>query len=261
MGQSSKKKQIFVCKDGNLYRSQGFLEALRLDRKNEGTRNGAPVISLVGAGGKTSVIRALAKEYAHVGIPVAVTTTTHLMMEELPWFLLEPSVEKMENILRKYGQVWVGTSAERGRMTGVPEPFFRWMLGRGIPVLVEADGSRRLPVKAPGPEEPVIPKESTHVLALYGLDGIGLPFQEACFRPEVACRLTNKRKMDLIQPNDISVLAGHSHGGRKGCPPQAEYTVVLNKADTEEMLVLAAQIGTQLEQRGSGQVLVASNTG
>ncbi len=36
-------------------------------------------------------------------------------------------------------------------------------------VLVEADGSRRLPVKVPGPNEPVVPKNSDMVLCVLGL--------------------------------------------------------------------------------------------
>ena len=55
----------------------------------------SPVISAVGAGGKTSSIRCLAQEYVERGQRVIVLTTTHMTAEDRPWFLLEPSEEKM----------------------------------------------------------------------------------------------------------------------------------------------------------------------
>lgn len=43
-------------------------------------------------------------------------------------------------------------------------------------VLVEADGSRRLPVKAPAVYEPVIPPGTDLVVGVIGLDALAVPW-------------------------------------------------------------------------------------
>ena len=49
-------------------------------------------------------------------------------------------------------------------------------------ILVEADGSKRLPVKVPGPKEPVIPENSDQILCIYGLGALGKQAADCCFR-------------------------------------------------------------------------------
>ena len=52
---------------------------------------------------------------------------------------------------------------------------------RGGIVLVEADGAKELPCKVPEEWEPVIPKQTTQVVAVYGLDAIGKHLQKLVF--------------------------------------------------------------------------------
>ena len=49
-------------------------------------------------------------------------------------------------------------------------------------VLIEADGSKRLPVKVPGENEPVIPENSSVIICIYGLGAIGKQSDSCCFR-------------------------------------------------------------------------------
>ena len=70
--QDSAAGKMFYCyRDNNLYESKLLTEAAGL------TGVKYPVVSAVGAGGKTTTLRRLADEYVQPGVPVIVTTTTH----------------------------------------------------------------------------------------------------------------------------------------------------------------------------------------
>ena len=81
---------ILRYEHGKLVEQRTYREALQLED------NVSPVISIVGAGGKTTTIHQIAQEYVKADIPVIVTTTTHMRIEEEPYFLLE------EEMLQKY---------------------------------------------------------------------------------------------------------------------------------------------------------------
>lgn len=218
----------------------------------------APAVSVVGAGGKTSLLCRLAQEYAKAGQQAVVTTTTHILKEDRPYFLADPSPDQIRKCLEAYGQAWAGGSSPGGRLKGLPEEDLKQIFGWGIPVLIEADGAKRMPLKVPADHEPVILPQTTHVLSVYGLDAVGRPLEEVCFRQKEAEALLEKRGTEQVTPEDIAFLAASERGGRKGCPPGALYTVVLNKADTPDRRKAALAICGMLEERGAGRVLVTS---
>ena len=125
-----------------------------------------------------------------------------------------------------------------------------------IPVLIEADGARRLPAKVPAKHEPVILPCTTYVLSVYGLDSIGQKIEDVVFRHELAEKLLNKKKNECVSAEDIAILASSVYGGRKGCPEKAGYTVVLNKADNETRKRTALAVCRALEDRKIRQVIV-----
>ena len=114
------------------------------------------------------------------------------MDEGKEYFLLDPSVEKIRQYLETFRQVWVGRPVPGGKLKGLAEPVFGELLTWDIPLPIEADGARRMPLKVPAAHEPVIPGETTHVLSVYGLDAVGRTFKEVCFRFELACPFLKK---------------------------------------------------------------------
>ena len=180
-----------------------------------------------------------------------------MMVEDRPWFLLEPSAEKMGELLAAYGQAWVGTPAPGGKMQGVPCEFLDKIWEMGLPVLIEADGARKLPLKVPGEQEPVILPETTHVLSVYGLDAVGQRMEDVCFRPDRAAELLDKKITERVTAEDIAFLAASDRAGRKGCPPEAVYTVVLNKADDRKRRECALEICGLLRGKEIGNVIVS----
>ena len=251
---------ILRYEHGQLVEQRTYREALHLEA------DVSPVISIVGAGGKTITIRHLAQEYADTGWEAAVTTTTHMEIEERSCFLLDESMERFQKLMEQERQVWFGVPApikktdNVKKMQAVSEDFFQQVLELQIPVLIEADGSRHLPCKAPGDREPVLRKETTDVLAVYGLDAVGKSIRESCFRPEIVAEILQKKQSDILCIEDIAVLATNVRGGRKDVLKSQHYRIILNKADGIERVKIAEQICKKIVERECLDIIVTSQT-
>ena len=251
---------ILRYEHGQLVEQRTYREALHLEA------DVSPVISIVGAGGKTTTIRHLAQEYADTGWEAAVTTTTHMEIEERSCFLLDESMERFQKLMEQERQVWFGVPApikktdNVKKMQAVSEDFFQQVLELQIPVLIEADGSRHLPCKAPGDREPVLRKETTDVLAVYGLDAVGKSIRESCFRPEIVAEILQKKQSDILCAEDIAVLATSVRGGRKDVLKSKHYRIILNKADGIERVKIAEQICKKIVERECLDIIVTSQT-
>jgi molybdenum cofactor cytidylyltransferase len=114
-------------------------------------------------------------------------------------------------------------------------------------VIVEADGSRRLPFKAPAAHEPVIPTSATIVVPIVGLDVLGQSLDaEHVHRPEIVAELTGAALGDPVTPAMIAAVLAHPQGGAKGMPPNARLIPFLNKAEDEATLAAAREIARLL---------------
>ena len=164
----------------------------------------------------------------------------------------------MERILSDEGMVWLGLPAGDGKMQAPPRGFLQLVLEMGYPLLIEADGAKRFPVKAPASHEPVLLPETTHVINVCGLDSLGKPMEEVCFRPEIAAGLLQKQKADPVTREDIVELALDSRAGKKHVMPHMSYQLVLNKADGTKDEANALGICRLAEKRGFTQITVTA---
>lgn len=117
------------------------------------------MVALVGAGGKTSTLYALARQAADSGRTVVVTTTTHILRHPGLPLVEEPTPERLRAALEEHGVVTVGTVFRGDKLSGAGTP--EELRRAADVVLVEADGAKRLPLKAPAEYEPVIPPAPT----------------------------------------------------------------------------------------------------
>jgi molybdenum cofactor cytidylyltransferase len=119
----------------------------------------------------------------------------------------------------------------------------RW----GTPLLIEADGSRRRPVKAPAVHEPPIPELVNTVVVVAGISAIGKPLtEEWVFRPELFSDITGLQPGENITLKAIAQAMAHPEGGLKNIPINAQRFVLLNQADTPDLQSQAALISMQL---------------
>lgn len=202
----------------------------------------SPVLSFVGAGGKTSGMLELARDLAAQGKKVLVTTTTHM---EHPLNLNQPgcvdaSAEEIAEQLEKNGFLIAGSQAEQpGKIKGLPVPVWEQVKKKADVILVEADGAKRFPLKVPGKQEPVIPKECTHILISAGAGALGRTLKESCFRLQEAERIladAEKQGIDVKRPEiteeTMGILIEQGYVmPLKSRYPAAKIAVVLNQAD------------------------------
>ena len=271
MSVTAQNNMIWIYKEDRLCEMPTLADAIGLD----GGAQGCPVVSAVGAGGKTTTLHRLAEDFVRQGQQAVVTTSTHILEEDEPYFLRAAAGESLTDQLQlresarafadqvrekldRFGQVWTGSPAPGGKLCGLPGSFLEQLRGLGVPVLIEADGARKMPMKVPAAHEPVIHPRTTHVLSVYGLDAVGQKLETVCFRKELAEKILKKNGTEPVTPEDIALLAASPEAGRKGCPEQAAYTVVLNKADNAKRRETALAICSLLKDRGIGRVVVTS---
>lgn len=154
------------------------------------------VVSVIGSGGKTTLLSTLAQELPG---PVILCTTTHIF--PFPEYPLLPGnhAGEIKTALAHSRVVCLGRQEANGKLTAPALPVVQ-LQGLAPWVLVEADGSKRLPLKAHAPHEPVIPPESRHTILVAGASGFGRPIVQAVHRPEGFCALTRAAPSDVVTP-------------------------------------------------------------
>ena len=111
-------------------------------------------------------------------------------------------------------------------------------------LLIEADGARMHPLKAPANYEPVILKNTTMVVGVAGIDSLFKSINKICHRPEQVCKVLSKNYNHKINTKDIANILGSEEGQRKnvkGCF-NAKYRAIINKVDNDELLIYAKEI-------------------
>ena len=200
------------------------------------------VISLVGGGGKTTLMFALARELSSDGKLVITTTTTKIFEPspaDTPLLLLERDEEAIIRVLlqnvAKYRHITLASEKlSSGKLNGVsPEMVIR--LAELKPVscmIVEADGAAQRSLKAPNPTEPVIPDNTSLVIPIVGIDAVGCRLTaENVFRPEIVAQLLGLPLGEVISAEAIAFLITHRQGIIKGSPAQARIIPFINKVD------------------------------
>jgi molybdenum cofactor cytidylyltransferase len=210
-------------------------------------------VAFAGAGGKTTALFQLARALEP---PVVVTSSTHLGTWQASLADHHVLVSRPEDIERFAGQVEGVTlfSGEPGgdeRLQGLgleTLSALQEMADRlGFPVLLEADGSRRKPLKAPGDQEPVIPGWVNLVVVVAGLSGLGQPLADSVVhRPEQFAELSGMAVGETITPERIARLLVHPLGGLKDIPRNARKAVLLNQADDPAAIDAGFRIATSV---------------
>lgn len=203
------------------------------------------VISLVGGGGKTTLMYNLAAHCARKGWRVLAATTTHIMQP--PGGVWAQTDAELFRLWKCGSYAVAGTAAHGGKLTAPPQAQLeRWMTLADI-VLIEADGAKRMPCKAPAAHEPVLLPQCDTVLAVAGLSALRHPLREVCFRAELAAELLCVPQDAQLTPELLANLLASEAGGRKAVGDRSFYAV-LNQVDTKEQAALARQIADILKK-------------
>jgi probable selenium-dependent hydroxylase accessory protein YqeC len=220
---------------------------------------------LVGGGGKTTLLFALAKELKKTGLKIITTTTTKIFepsREQAPCLVIEEdnarAIELVKKGLSSHAHVTLATKKFLDEKIGGANPDIIERLSKQLPVdylIVEADGAKKLPIKAPADHEPVVPSATTLLIPTVGIDAVGKPLvEEEAFRPERIAELTGAKIGDTINPLLIATLITHPQGLIKGAPPGARIIPFINKVETKEDLKEARKVAYEVLRKGDQRI-------
>jgi probable selenium-dependent hydroxylase accessory protein YqeC len=223
-------------------------------------------ISLVGAGGKSTLFSRLAEELLLKNKRVILTTTTKMfswqliplikkgrLIEEHNEEIIQESIKKYFSLERKRGRLAViekkmeDTGEEK--VSGPPPEWLDKWWGEDLVdfILIEADGGAGRPVKAPAPHEPVIPLSTTDLIGVIGIDALGLSLQEEnVFRSEIFSQLTGLKLGEKIGIEALTLLICHPEGLFKGAPPGCRRHFFINKTEDSKGLKMAEELAFQV---------------
>lgn len=191
------------------------------------------IISVVGAGGKTTLIYRLAEELKIKGLRVLITTTTKMYVPKRRFISWESGIdeeedkgkqesakrmeEKIRGKLHEEGIVVVGRTLNgEEKFTGISEKVRSILPDLCDILLVEADGSRQKPVKVPVEHEPVLFPASDLVIGVLGMNSVGQRILEAAHRPEDVAAFLNTSVEHRITEEDLEKIAESPLGLKKG---------------------------------------------
>lgn len=207
------------------------------------------VVCAVGAGGKKSLLYALAERVdravvtATVRIPIFDEHVSRVVVTDDPAAVVHEATE------------WpLGVVPEREREDRYrgyePERIASISDAGANAVLVKADGARTRRLKAPGEHEPQIPACADVVVPIASVRAVGEPLSEAvAHRPERVADLTDLAVGDEIRPEDVARVLAHPEGGMRDVPEDATAIPLVNMADDAALVQTATEIAEGVHDR------------
>lgn len=208
------------------------------------------LVSVYGAGGKTTVLARLAGELADSGSRVVVTTTTKMFIPaSVPFITATSTPEALEKLERAFGEdrvVCLGRGTLPGdKVEGIDPGMVDEVFESGIAphVLVEADGAARRSIKGYAPHEPVIPSKTSVLVPVLGLDAAGREVNaENVHRVVLFVEQTGARVGRPLEVRHlVRCLSFMVEMGRLAAPA-AKIVPILNKVDLAESPELVKDI-------------------
>ncbi|KMT22080.1 selenium cofactor biosynthesis protein YqeC [Clostridium cylindrosporum] len=195
------------------------------------------MISFVGGGGKTSHMFTLAKELKNFG-RVLVTTTTKIFL---------PSKDEYDNLIvldnesnEIFNESIDGITLlakeinSENKVVGVDKTILDDIYIKGLYkfILVEADGAKCKPLKAPKEGEPIIPSKTNINIGIIGFDALDKKVEDVCFRDDIFTSITGKSGKELVDDDSILSLINNKFGLFKNTPNKCKRFFIVSKCDT-----------------------------
>ena len=179
------------------------------------------ITAIIGSGGKSTLLKTLGLELMRAGGRMLLCTTTHMFpVAGVPW---DGSSRRLDAVPWKPGALHApgctceacaglarGTicqagvlDPQTGKLSAPAEPLDE-LAQRFDYVPAEADGSKRLPLKAHASWEPVIPAGTANVIWVVGASGLGKPVDEVVHRPELFCKRCGCELTDIATPERVA---------------------------------------------------------
>ncbi len=212
------------------------------------------VVSLVGGGGKSSLLFALGDLH---GSGTVLTTTTRMGTDQAgeTHLLVRPETADLARALEGPEPVLVWDRVDGPKAIGVDPSIPASWLAHADRVIVEADGARGYPAKAPAPHEPVIANDTRTVVAVMGADALDMVIEDQCHRPLRVAALVGCSPYERLTPERAARLLLDSDGSRRGVNRDVRFTVAITKV-SEDNRALVDRVVAELDRADPGVAIV-----
>jgi probable selenium-dependent hydroxylase accessory protein YqeC len=223
------------------------------------------VVAFVGAGGKSGAILTVSNGLRQAGMKVLVAPTTKMMLGEAdeigPLVTSEDAGElreRVEKALSECPTVVAGSGMLSKNRVGGVNPGWIGDLSRLVDVvLIEADGSRRRPIKGTAEHEPALPDAATLVVAVANVHALGRPVdEEHVHRPDVFSDLTGVGTGQSITPSAFATAL--ARGSLATVPPTARTAALITGVEPGRSMSDASVITRELWRHSVKNVVLAS---
>ena len=213
--------------------------------------NGRGFISVTGGGGKTTFLVSFSLFLKSRGYSVLMTTSTKLASPysfdyKADHVLLSPDI--LSYWPGKGESVFYGEYNDRlGKTVAPPESIVSLLYERYDVVIVESDGSRRLPLKIHTERDPVIWPPTTSVVSISGLWAYGKRVEDTVFGDDRTGIYVDKSYFDY--------LSSTPQGMRKGMKRDTNNVFLFNGGDVVEDRVREEIKSIRLPIQGRGFIV------
>lgn len=225
---------------------------------------GHEMVALVGGGGKTTIMAALGHQLAGSRI---LTTTTKMGNDQdrgFPVTVLSDYAgtaggdDAVVAAATAEGAIMAWATSEGSKAVGVEAAACDRWFDRVDHVVIEADGARKMPFKAPASYEPVVPARSTALVSIIGSDALDQPINETCHRPHLVSARAACCVSDPLSPEHAAAVLLHPKGALRSKPGGAHFAVVITKV-TPDREAPARRLAEILEARTDATVILMRN--
>ena len=225
------------------------------------------VVAFVGAGGKSGAILAVTDGLQRAAMRVLVVPTTKMTLGEADDIGPLVTSEDARELRERAEKAFAGSPAvvagsgmlSKNRVGGVDPGWIGDLAPLADVVLVEADGSRRRPIKGTAEHEPLLPGAVTLVVAVANVRALGTPLdEEHVHRPEVFSELTGVGPGQSVTPEAFATaLTG---GSLATVPPTARTAALITGVEPGRSMSDASVVTRELWRRGVKNVVLAALT-
>jgi len=226
------------------------------------------MLSLIGAGGKTTTLYRLARELWEAGDKILVTTTTKMFKPAKPHVHCLFLVQDQDALVRELSKiaepliVAAGSELEESeKLTGLGPDWLDSLKGTAAVdwILIEADGASMKPFKVPADYEPLVPSKSDLTVWVVGMKVLGQPLTpQWVHRADRASSLLGVELGTPLTEDLILRLAKDPQGCLKGIPPKSRKVALINQADSAEEINKASGLSRELIKHGIERVVITS---
>ncbi len=204
-------------------------------------------ISIIGAGGKSSLIEEIVRTTSKKKI--AITTTTHILKPEI--YLSNITEENVKESFETHNIMTFGEDKGE-KLSSPPRLFFDYIDKYADLVLIEADGAKRFSFKAPNKREPVIIKETQCTILIVGISVLGKNIDEYCHRPELIKEIVGEQMILTVENMAKVIIEGYLK------KIKGDVRIVINQADDDSKIMKSLELAKIIEKKIGKKAVVMS---